>query len=68
MTDRLVDEIEGLTGRKVLTYQSQILFDPHIVIGVFFFDRPADEKQTRETAEGQLGDRSVVEARLDEDG
>jgi hypothetical protein len=47
----------------VLTYQSQILFDPHIVIEVFFFDRRADETQTRETAEGQLGDRSVGEAR-----
>jgi uncharacterized protein YbcI len=63
MTETLVGTIEEMTGRKVLTYQSQILFDPHIVIEVFFFDRRADETQTRETAEGQLGDRSVGEAR-----
>ncbi len=63
MTETLVGTIEEMTGRKVLTYQSQILFDPHIVIEVFFFDRRADDTQTRETAEGQLGDRSVGEAR-----
>jgi uncharacterized protein YbcI len=62
MTERLVGTVEELTGRKVVTYQSQILFDPHIVIELFFFDRPADEHQLRETAEGQLNDRSIGEA------
>jgi len=35
--DHLVAKIETLTGRTVVNYQSQILFDPHIVMEVFFF-------------------------------
>ena len=38
MGDHLVAKIEALTGRKVVNYQSQILFEPHIVMEVFFFD------------------------------
>jgi uncharacterized protein YbcI len=63
MTTRMVDKIEELTGRKVVNFQSQILFDPHIVVELFFFDRTADEEQLRETAEGQFRDRSIGEAR-----
>jgi uncharacterized protein YbcI len=63
MTEHLVGKIEELTGRKVVTYQSQILFDPHTVIELFFFDREADQSQLRETADGQLSDRSIGEAR-----
>ena len=37
----LIAMIERMTGRDVVTYQSQILFDPHIVMEVFFFD-PSD--------------------------
>ena len=37
MADDLVAKIELLTGRKVVNYQSQILFEPHIVMEVFFF-------------------------------
>jgi uncharacterized protein YbcI len=36
--DILVAKVETLTGRKVATYQSQVLFDPHIVMEIFFFD------------------------------
>ena len=36
--DVLVAKIETLTGRKVVNYQSQILFEPHIVMEVFFFE------------------------------
>jgi uncharacterized protein YbcI len=63
MTSRMVGKIEDLTGRKVVTYQSQILFDPHIVMEIFFFDRTAGEAELRETAEGQLTDQSIGEAR-----
>jgi uncharacterized protein YbcI len=42
MTSRLVDMIEGLTERKVLTYQSQIMFDPDVVVEIFVFDRAED--------------------------
>ena len=43
MGDELVAKIEVLTGRKVLTYQSQILFEPHIVVEMFFFDDKAGD-------------------------
>lgn len=56
MTSRLVGVVEELTGRRVLTYQSQILFSPHVVVEVFVFDRSADEHQLAETIEGQLID------------
>jgi uncharacterized protein YbcI len=38
MGDVLVAKVEALTGRTVVNYQSQILFDPHIVMEIFFFD------------------------------
>src|SRR3954469_15934007 len=41
MGDVLVAKIEALTGRSVVNYQSQILFNPHIVMEIFFFD-PSD--------------------------
>ena len=65
MGDTLVAKIEALTGRTVVNYQSQIMFDPDIVIEIFFFDERADERQIRETAEGQLGDGSTGAARGD---
>ena len=40
MRDRLTGTIEQLTGRKVLTYQSQVLFDPNMVIEFFVFEGP----------------------------
>ena len=66
MTEHLIGKVEDLTGRKVVTYQSQILFDPHIVIELFFFDRQVDLNHLRETAAGQLSDRSIGEASDDE--
>lgn len=41
MGDVLCSKVETLTGRRVINYQSQILFDPHIVLEIFFFD-PSD--------------------------
>jgi uncharacterized protein YbcI len=43
--DMLVAKVETLTGRKVINYRSQTLFDPHIVLEVFFFD-PAEGNGT----------------------
>ncbi len=54
MTERLTTIVEELTGRKVATYQSQVLFDPDVVVELFVFDEPADSAARRETAEGQL--------------
>jgi uncharacterized protein YbcI len=42
MGDALIAKVEALTSRKVVNYQSQILFDPHIVLEIFFFEPTAD--------------------------
>jgi hypothetical protein len=41
MRDVLVAKVEALTGRTVANYSSQVLFDPHIVMEIFFFDDDA---------------------------
>ncbi len=41
MATRQVGAIEELTRRRVLTHQTQILFDPHIVCEIFVFETPA---------------------------
>ena len=64
MTERMTDKIEELTGRKVLTYQSQILFRPDVVAELFVFDRAAPgSDEIVATAKGQLD-----EERRDETG
>ena len=62
MTERLTDMIENLTGRKVLTYQSQVMFDPDIVVEMFVFDSTASAADRSATAEGQMHDRHLGEA------
>jgi uncharacterized protein YbcI len=37
MAEVLIRLIERLTGRRVVTYQSQVLFDPNITIEIFVF-------------------------------
>lgn len=39
VTETAEGAIEQLTGRKVLTYHSQIVFDPHTVFEIFILDR-----------------------------
>ena len=60
-TERLTGMIEDLTGREVLTHQSQILFDPDRVVELFLFDRKSRPELIRATAEGQLRDEAVGE-------
>jgi uncharacterized protein YbcI len=56
MKSRLIHLIEGLTERNVLTYQSQIMFHPDIVIEMFVFDPRGDFDESFTTAEGQTDD------------
>jgi uncharacterized protein YbcI len=65
MTTRLIGMVEELTGRKVLGYQSQLIFEPEVVVELFFFDRPAEPEEVGATARGQLEDTSIGEARGD---
>jgi uncharacterized protein YbcI len=62
MTERLTDMIERLTGRKVLTYQSQVMFEPDVVVEMFVFDSPADAASRTATAEGQAEDSEIGSA------
>ena len=62
MTERLTSMVEELTGRKVLTYQSQVMFDPDLVVEMFVFDSVARDEDRTETAAGQLQDDGTGEA------
>jgi uncharacterized protein YbcI len=42
MTERLTGMVEDLTGRKVVNYQSQVLFDPDMSLEIFVFDSEAE--------------------------
>jgi uncharacterized protein YbcI len=53
MTERIVGMIEELTERKVLTYQSQIMFNPHVVVEMFVFDSSTSEFVRAEVQEGE---------------
>lgn len=56
MGERLVGTIEQLTERRVVTYQSQILFDPDTVVEIFVFDKPLERSAIEETARALLAD------------
>ena len=54
MTEVLTGLVEQATGRTVVNYQSQIMFDPDIIIEMFVFDEPREDG-IEATAGGQLG-------------
>jgi uncharacterized protein YbcI len=54
MAERLVGTIEQLTERTVVNYQSQVLFDPDVVIEMFVFDQPVRREALEETARAVL--------------
>jgi uncharacterized protein YbcI len=43
MTEKLTGMVEDLTGRKVVNYQSQVLFDPDMSLEIFVFDSSAGQ-------------------------
>jgi uncharacterized protein YbcI len=55
MTKVLTGLVEQTTGRTVVNYQSQIMFDPDIIVEMFFFAE-AREDGIEATVEGQLRD------------
>ena len=62
MSGRLIGMVEELTGRKVATYQSQVMFAPDVVVEMFVFDRPADPEVRHASARGQLDEDGTGEA------
>ena len=67
MGDRLIGRIEELTGRKVLTYQSQIMFDPDVVVELFVFEDRLPEHGIEATAEAQLENEPAGEVTTGEE-
>jgi uncharacterized protein YbcI len=60
MTDVLTALVEETTGQKVINYQSQVMFDPDIIVEMFVFAQPRDDG-IEATAEGQRsGDATGV--------
>ncbi|MDP9135925.1 MAG: DUF2294 domain-containing protein [Actinomycetota bacterium] len=62
MTDHLTARVEEITGRKVVTYQSQIMFDPDLIVEMFVFDDKAPEESRVATGRGQANDDGTGEA------
>lgn len=56
MTERMTGMVQHLTGRKVVNYQSQVLFDPDMALEIFVFESPGGEAAITATATGQLDD------------
>jgi uncharacterized protein YbcI len=51
MTPRLISMVEQLTGRRVVNYQSQVLFDPDMTVEIFVFDDDTRPDQLGETTQ-----------------
>lgn len=66
MTSRLTGMVEEITGRTVRTYQSQIMFDPDIVVEMFVFGQPGSSDARGATAAGQIEDDATGEATDDD--
>lgn len=56
MGDALIARVERVTGRKVATYQSQVMFDPDTIVELFLFEDAAPEVAVHATAAEQLAD------------
>ncbi|HEV2772178.1 MAG TPA: DUF2294 domain-containing protein [Thermoleophilaceae bacterium] len=55
MAAEFTGQIEQLTGRRVLSYQSQIMFDPDTVIEIFVLESRGDgSEEAQATAEDQM--------------
>ena len=46
MADHLSARVAEITGRKVVTYQSQIMFDPDLIVEMFVFEDEAPEESS----------------------
>jgi uncharacterized protein YbcI len=60
MTERLTNMVRELTGRPVVNYQSQVLFDPDITLEIFVFDSDQHAPAIDATALAQLEDAASM--------
>jgi uncharacterized protein YbcI len=56
MTGKLTSMVESLTGRRVVNYQSQVLFDPDMSLEIFVFDSSAGQDALTTAALEQPGE------------
>jgi len=61
MKKTLSEKIGELTGRKVVNFNSQILFDPDMLVEIFVFDDRGTGEGVEATAVGQIDDDSTGE-------
>ena len=61
MNEVLSEKIESLTGKTVIGFNSQILFDPDISIEIFIFDDRGTVESIEATAAGQIAVEVVGE-------
>ena len=54
VVDRATGDIERITGRKVLSYHSQIMFDPTRTVEIFVLDAPPQEAVRADSSEGRI--------------
>jgi uncharacterized protein YbcI len=66
MTKRLTDMVEEITGRSVCTYQSQVMFDPDVVVEMFVFDEAGSADARAATGQAQV-DAAAAGAATDDD-
>jgi uncharacterized protein YbcI len=67
MTKRLTDMVEEITGRSVCTYQSQVMFDPDVVVEMFVFDQSGSTDARGATGRAQLDDDPAGGEATDQD-
>jgi uncharacterized protein YbcI len=56
MTEKLTTMVQDLTGRRVVNYQSQVLFDPDMSLEIFVFDASGTHPAIQATIEDLVGD------------
>jgi uncharacterized protein YbcI len=56
MSQHLIGIVERVTGREVVTYQSQVMFDPDIIVEIFFFAEPVGADALAATARALTGE------------
>ena len=56
MAERLTEMMEDLTGQRVVNDQSQIMFDPEVVVEMFVSDSEGSSDAIEATPEGLLED------------
>jgi uncharacterized protein YbcI len=61
MTEKLTSMVERLTGRRVVNYQSQVLFDPDMSLEIFVFESAGEHPAIEATINALADDEAPGE-------